>query len=233
MTETVEDRSEEALVLANDREDLARESHEDFRPLLGDQLLHAKLVLRFLERPQKADRDGLDPLGFQFPYTSANIIFLEGNHNIAVGVDPLLDLENTFARDDLGWIQLAVIVVVVLAEPAEQPKRVSEPLSDNHADPSTAHLCYRVRDDRGGSDERIASSKELTSSLPGLAGSDVNRIEDASAVVVVRRQRFGAPDLVPAGEREVSVCTTNVNANQKALTSMLHKIPSTIPYNYC
>ena len=85
------------------------------RQLLFDELGDFLFMAAVGDRPQQADRDRLEMALGEDAHDLARLVLIKRAHDVALGVDALVDLESVAPRDVRRRIVVAVIVRIVLA----------------------------------------------------------------------------------------------------------------------
>ena len=216
LDERVEDRRRPAPRLALDREDAVRRGHEEVGELLLDRRLRRQLVLRVGVAPEEADRDRVDAdLLDEAAGLGLDLLEVDRDEDRARPVGPLVDLGERAAVDEVGDVELEVIVDLRRPRPAGQAEGVAEAARDQHADAGAAQLGDRVGDDGRAVDEEPRVVEQLVHADVVAARGDLDRLQHAAAEVVVRRERLPALDGAPVHHRDVRVGPPDVDADER------------------
>ena len=167
------------------------------------------------ERPEEADRDRLDVLLAQAADGGTHLILVE-RHGHAVAQAALVDLLDARARHQVR--RVAVRLVVEDARPAGaagEAERVLEARRDEHADLGPAELGERVRHDGRREHDVAGLAEQLAERQAERLARDADRLEDAAAVLVVRRQGLAAHEPVGSGHGDIGVGATHVDADER------------------
>ncbi len=149
-----------AAVLAHDRVDLVRERVGHAWQLALDQLAERQLVRGVGGRPQQANRDGLRVQFTRAGELRAGGALVERHEHVAVGVDPLWDLERQAAR--YVWLgEGAAVVVGAQRATLAAHEDVREALGAEEGGPCCRALEDRVGRLRGGEDEQRGAREQL------------------------------------------------------------------------
>ena len=173
-----------------------------------------------LEGPEQADGERLDFLILdQLAHLRLGPLRVERDDHRAAVVDPLLDLDDRVAGDQVRQRHLGVHVVVVGARGAGDPQRVAGALGDEQAYFRAAQLGDRVGDDRRPVDQRPGAGEKVGQRHLQLArGDQFQRVDDAAAVVAVGGRLLG-PVLAArlGGDDDVGEGAADVDADVEVL----------------
>ena len=202
------------LVLADLRGDLGRDADRDVRALPLEDSLREALVLRVAVGVHEADGDRLDAVGRQLRGHRAQLGLVEGQDDLALGVDPLADLTPQRPAHE-GTRRLELQVVEVVADLAAHLERVAKAARGH-----VAHPCARALDDRVGDERRaVHQAVELVGIGAGLPEQAREAGKDRLARVVGCGEPLARVDQVPqlVDQDEVGEGPADVDADADPL----------------
>ena len=164
-------------VLADDRIQLVRERERHLRPLAGEQLADAELVVRVDDRPDQAHRDCLRAQAPRVLDRGEDALLVELDEDVPLGVDALADLERQVA----GHVRRRVRELperLELPALAEQ-EDVREALGGEERGPGRAALDDRVRRPGRAVGEHVGACEQLADRDPELRRKLLEPVFDA------------------------------------------------------
>ncbi len=231
LDEGVEHRGRPAPGLARDREDAVRLGDEEVRVHLLDRRGGGLLVLAVGVAPEEADRQGVDAdVLDQVLGGGLDAVEVDRDQDAARPIDPLVDLGDRAAVDEVRDVDLEVVVELGGAGAAGEAEGVLEAGGDQHPDPRATQLGDRVGDHRGAVDEESGLGEQLLDREVEALRRDLDRLEHPAAEVVVGGQRLAALDLAADHDRDVGMGSADVHAHERiglaAVTGHAHLFSS-------
>jgi hypothetical protein len=192
----VDQGGDEALVLADRLGDLAGDGHEDAGGALVDDLAGAALVGVVADRPEEGDRDRLHPGGDERVGGRGDGGLVEGDDDVAVGVDPLGDAEGALDRHQrlglAGFGEAQEVLGRLAGRPAEaahRPHRVLEAARRDQPDRGAFALDHDVGGDgRAVRDQPVHLGVDLAAGEAELVARRLDRAEEPGFEAVGRRR---------------------------------------------
>jgi len=162
---------------------------------------------------QRVDADLLD----QVAGPLAHLLDVDRDQDLAGPVDPLVDPGQRVAGNEVGHVELAVVVELGGARAAGEAEGVLEAARDQHPDAGAAQLGDRVGDHRRAVDHQPRLGQQPLEREAEVAGGDRDRVEHAAAVLVVGGERLAALDSILEEDGDVGVGAAHVDADDGVL----------------
>ncbi len=202
----VDDRGAGALVLADLRQDLARQGDEGLRHRRAQPQAHLPLVIRVGMGMQKAHRHRLDLERAQRVHDLAHLVRHQRDHDLAAGPDPFRDLEAQMARHQRRRLLPQRIVEPRHADPA-QLQHVAKAAGGQQR----AARALALQDRVGGDGAAMQHGIEAGGIERQLAGELRHALHDRRSIVVRSRGQLvaghqaGVGDEGHVGERAADI----------------------------
>ena len=193
-----------------------RRRDEEVGVELLDGRLGRELVLVVGVAPEEADRQRVDVELLDEPFgLGLDLVEVHWDEHRARPVDALVDLADRAAVEEVGDVDLEVVVDLRRADAAGDAEGVLEAVRAQHADLRAAQCRDRVRHDGRAIDEELRAAEQLGQREAELLRRHLDGLEHAATEVVVRRQGLAALDAVAERDRHIGVRTADVDADER------------------